>query len=152
MGGLAARNYITSDYYQNDVKKLITLDTPHLGADGLAWYKRYKQDYGLVKAIGGNALDFAIQNLLKGFIPLPEDLYVSGGHLTTSIMSIKLNQVWNKGMEWANKDSFKINEKYRWRFAPEMQLTEHMLRYCKENNLDASKTIKNGFMCQYILH
>jgi hypothetical protein len=47
---------------------------------------------------------------------------------------------------------FKINEKYRWRFAPEMQLTEHMLRYCEENNLDASKTIKHGFISQYLLH
>jgi hypothetical protein len=48
--------------------------------------------------------------------------------------------------------NYRLNEKYRWRFATEMQLIEHMLRYCEENNLDASKTIKNGFMCQYLLH
>lgn len=32
MGGLLAREYIESDYYQNDVDQLITLGTPHLGA------------------------------------------------------------------------------------------------------------------------
>ena len=39
MGGLLAREYIESDYYQNDVDQLITLGTPHNGApeDYLAW-------------------------------------------------------------------------------------------------------------------
>jgi pimeloyl-ACP methyl ester carboxylesterase len=39
MGGLASRVYLTSDYYHDDVKKLITLDTPHLGSDAVV-YKR----------------------------------------------------------------------------------------------------------------
>ncbi len=32
MGGLLAREYIESDYYEGDVDQLITLGTPHLGA------------------------------------------------------------------------------------------------------------------------
>lgn len=48
MGGLAVRSYLTSDYYDNDVKKLITIDTPHLGADGVTWYKRYKNYDGAI--------------------------------------------------------------------------------------------------------
>ena len=45
MGGLLAREYIESDYYQNDVDQLITLGTPHNGApeaylkwEGDAWF------------------------------------------------------------------------------------------------------------------
>ncbi|MEI7621365.1 MAG: alpha/beta hydrolase [Candidatus Moraniibacteriota bacterium] len=39
MGGLLAREYIESDYYQNDVNQLITLGTPHNGSpeDYLIW-------------------------------------------------------------------------------------------------------------------
>ena len=39
MGGLASRVYLTSDYYKDDVKKLITLDTPHLGSDVVIYKK-----------------------------------------------------------------------------------------------------------------
>lgn len=45
MGGLLAREYIESDYYQDDVDQLVTLGTPHLGApeaylkwEGDAWF------------------------------------------------------------------------------------------------------------------
>jgi triacylglycerol esterase/lipase EstA (alpha/beta hydrolase family) len=34
MGGLSTRYYLTSNYYRNDVKKLITLDSPRIGARG----------------------------------------------------------------------------------------------------------------------
>ncbi len=39
MGGLLAREYIESDFYQDDIDQLITLGTPHNGApnDYLAW-------------------------------------------------------------------------------------------------------------------
>lgn len=40
MGGLAARYYTTSDYYQNDVKKLVTLDSPHIGFDLMPYLKK----------------------------------------------------------------------------------------------------------------
>ena len=33
MGGLAAREYIQSEYYENDVAKVITIGTPHKGSD-----------------------------------------------------------------------------------------------------------------------
>jgi hypothetical protein len=39
------------------------------------------------------------------------------------------------------------NEKYSWRFINEIQLIEHMLRYCEENNLDSCKIIQGGFNC-----
>jgi len=39
--------------------------------------------------------------------------------------------------------------KWNWRFANEIQLIEHLLRYCEENNLDASKTIKHGFISEH---
>jgi hypothetical protein len=32
MGGLTAREYIRSNYYQNDIAKLVTVGTPHLGS------------------------------------------------------------------------------------------------------------------------
>ena len=34
MGGLVARQYLSSDYYQNDVEAIITIDSQHLGSDG----------------------------------------------------------------------------------------------------------------------
>ncbi|PIW92859.1 MAG: hypothetical protein COZ87_04405, partial [Candidatus Moranbacteria bacterium CG_4_8_14_3_um_filter_43_15] len=39
MGGLLAREYIESTYYQNDIDQLITIGTPHLGApkDYMTW-------------------------------------------------------------------------------------------------------------------
>ena len=39
MGGLLAREYIESDYYEGDVDQLITIGTPHLGAakDYVTW-------------------------------------------------------------------------------------------------------------------
>jgi len=39
MGGLLAREYIESNYYENDVDQLITIGTPHLGApkDYVTW-------------------------------------------------------------------------------------------------------------------
>jgi len=39
MGGLLAREYIESTYYQNDIDQLITIGTPHLGApkDYIKW-------------------------------------------------------------------------------------------------------------------
>ena len=39
MGGLLAREYIESDYYDDDVDQLITVGTPHLGApkDYVTW-------------------------------------------------------------------------------------------------------------------
>lgn len=48
MGGLSAREYIRSSYYQNDVAKLITIGTPHLGA---------KSDNLNVWWFGNNKLD-----------------------------------------------------------------------------------------------
>jgi len=41
MGGLSSRYYITSDFYQNDVLRVITLDTPHIGSDLITYLKRY---------------------------------------------------------------------------------------------------------------
>ena len=32
MGGLLAREYIESDYYEDDIDQLITIGTPHLGS------------------------------------------------------------------------------------------------------------------------
>ncbi len=34
MGGLVARTYLSSDYYNNDVAAIITIDSQHLGSDG----------------------------------------------------------------------------------------------------------------------
>jgi len=45
MGGLAAREYIFSDYYQNDVAALITIDTPHEGASSATALKKIKEFY-----------------------------------------------------------------------------------------------------------
>ncbi|MFC1496786.1 esterase/lipase family protein, partial [Candidatus Margulisiibacteriota bacterium] len=49
MGGVAAREYITSAYYQNDVKRIITLDTPHLGSDLVTYLKKFAGTDSLLK-------------------------------------------------------------------------------------------------------
>jgi pimeloyl-ACP methyl ester carboxylesterase len=97
MGGLASRYYITSDFYRNDVVKLIALDSPHTGADGVSWYNRFKQqDKGAIKALYGGALDNALRTLwerapvlLKGTY---DDVYVSAGHWSTNFMSKELGR------------------------------------------------------------
>ena len=44
MGGLATRYYLTSDFYKNDIRKVVFLNSPHLGADGIAyWKKRFQK-------------------------------------------------------------------------------------------------------------
>jgi len=45
MGGLAAREYIFSNYYQNDVAALITIDTPHEGASSSTALRKIKDFY-----------------------------------------------------------------------------------------------------------
>ncbi|MFC1496823.1 esterase/lipase family protein, partial [Candidatus Margulisiibacteriota bacterium] len=62
MGGLAARKYITSDYYQNDVFRIITLDTPHLGSDAIPYLKRF---WGL-ENLGKATLTTNVDDFLKG--------------------------------------------------------------------------------------
>lgn len=50
MGGLAARYYVTSDFYQNDVQRIITLDTPHAGFDLAVYIDKYYSLENLGKA------------------------------------------------------------------------------------------------------
>ncbi|KAF0133365.1 MAG: hypothetical protein FD145_1326 [Candidatus Saganbacteria bacterium] len=45
MGGISARSYLSSDYYQNDVDALITIDSQHLGADGALALKHIYEFY-----------------------------------------------------------------------------------------------------------
>jgi hypothetical protein len=40
MGGLVARQYLSSDYYNNDVAAIITIDSQHLGSDGAEALKK----------------------------------------------------------------------------------------------------------------
>ena len=57
------------------------------------------------------------------------------------------------GFTYENYCHFKNeNEKYSWRFINEIQLIEHMLRYCEENNLDSHKIINYGLISQFLLH
>ncbi|MFC1540438.1 hypothetical protein ACFL4J_00185 [Candidatus Margulisiibacteriota bacterium] len=87
MGGLAARYYITSDFYNNDVIKLVTLDTPHLGADGITWYRMFNSLEGSIKNMYTPYADYALRSLFKSYIPFPEDLYVTAGHWTSNGLS-----------------------------------------------------------------
>ena len=43
MGGLSAREYIFSNYYDNDVATLITIDTPHMGSNAAWMLKQIKE-------------------------------------------------------------------------------------------------------------
>ncbi len=61
MGGLGCRAYLTSSYYQDDVKKLVTLDVPHLGADGVAFYNKYWLK--MLKEINYWGVDFSDKNI-----------------------------------------------------------------------------------------
>lgn len=45
MGGLVARTYLSSDYYNNDVVAIITIDSQHLGSDGAEALKRIYDFY-----------------------------------------------------------------------------------------------------------
>ena len=58
MGGLAARQYVQSNYYESDIDQLIFLGTPHLGApkDYLAWEGGES---------GPNLSDFVVKFLLS---------------------------------------------------------------------------------------
>jgi len=61
MGGLLAREYIESDYYQNDVDQLITLGTPHNGApeDYLMW------DGGEIPPSSSSIMDIVFKWIFK---------------------------------------------------------------------------------------
>jgi hypothetical protein len=65
MGGLLAREYIESDYYDDDVDKLITIGTPHLGApkDYVTW--EAGEFLGFWRSIFKNIL--TLEALEKGF-------------------------------------------------------------------------------------
>ena len=45
MGGLVARQYLSSNYYNNDVAAIITIDSQHLGSDGAQALKRMNDFY-----------------------------------------------------------------------------------------------------------
>jgi len=45
MGGITAREYISSDYYQDNVAALITIDSQHLGAEGALALKKVYEFY-----------------------------------------------------------------------------------------------------------
>lgn len=49
MGGLSSRYYINSDFYNNDVLRIITLDTPHVGSDLIPYLFKYYSYENLIK-------------------------------------------------------------------------------------------------------
>jgi len=54
MGGLVARQYLSSDYYQNDVESIITIDSQHLGSDGAQALKKMAEFYDSADQITGS--------------------------------------------------------------------------------------------------
>ncbi|OGC13706.1 hypothetical protein A3D23_03210 [candidate division WOR-1 bacterium RIFCSPHIGHO2_02_FULL_53_26] len=52
MGGLVARTYLSSDYYNNDVAAIITIDSQHLGSDGAQALKKISEFYDSDQALG----------------------------------------------------------------------------------------------------
>ncbi|MFC1510780.1 FlgD immunoglobulin-like domain containing protein [Candidatus Margulisiibacteriota bacterium] len=63
MGGLAARYYITSDFYQNDVLRMITLDTPHTGSDVVCYLSKYYSLENLGKNLFSDEVDREIMRI-----------------------------------------------------------------------------------------
>ncbi|NQU16703.1 MAG: hypothetical protein HQ564_01450 [Candidatus Saganbacteria bacterium] len=98
MGGLAARYYLTSGFYKNDINKIIFLDTPHLGSDGMVWYERFKMDFGIIRAFQGQYLDYGMKiimdSVLKTFgSPQIESVYVAAANMTLSMGSNYLDDI-----------------------------------------------------------
>lgn len=61
MGGISSRVYLTSDYYRNDVKKLVTLDSPHTGGDAIAFFNKYW--FEMIKEIRSDVVDLSNKNV-----------------------------------------------------------------------------------------
>lgn len=61
-GGLASRVYLTSNYYHDNVRKLITLDTPHLGSDAVTYKKLLytPENVAMTMAYAGVGLGYII--------------------------------------------------------------------------------------------
>lgn len=113
LGGVGCRSYLTASYYQDDVKKLITIDSPHLGADGFTYYKRWKFDRGLTGTVSGVLADQAVawalnQIFFAPFPPRPEDLYVSSAYMTSAFTADLVHEQLEKytGVD-LNKDLIK---------------------------------------------
>ena len=56
MGGVSSREYVQSDFYNKDVDKLITLDSPHEGTEALNMLLALKERINTGKEIGKDAL------------------------------------------------------------------------------------------------
>ncbi len=127
LGGVGCDYYLTSPFYEKDVKKLITLDAPHAGADGYTWYTLWKQDRGLVAGAVDYGLDYAMQETLKSLlssdtIPDSTDMYVSAGHMTLGIYGMACSKALVSilsypGSLWAKKnfaEAFNDVKGYHW--------------------------------------
>lgn len=77
-GGLAARAYLTSDFYNNDVEKLITVDTPHLGSDAVIYKKLLYSPENIIgtSITAGVGMGYIISSLVgKAGPPFIENIY-----------------------------------------------------------------------------
>ena len=112
MGGLGVREYINSSYYGGEIEKLITVDTPHLGADGAEWFKNFKRmDATVLKALFAYGFDNGIQYLLSVaptiLTTTLDNVYVSSAHYTTNFLSERITSAWSD--VWKLKLKLKSN-------------------------------------------
>ena len=75
MGGLAAREYIQSDYYENDVVNIITIGTPHYGSD-ISDLPNFAM--GLQGIDGKSEAIRDLRTLIQKIYPIP-GVYLGGG-------------------------------------------------------------------------
>jgi len=77
-GGLGARSYLTANYYNNDVIKLITIDTPHLGTDAVIYKKLLystESQVGTALAAGAGLTYITMSLMGKTGAPSLQDIY-----------------------------------------------------------------------------
>lgn len=75
MGGLAAREYIFSNYYNDDVAALITIDTPHMGSNA-AWMLKQINDFDSNGKANAAALCLVLGVLASTYHLSPLDVYL----------------------------------------------------------------------------
>jgi pimeloyl-ACP methyl ester carboxylesterase len=102
MGGLVARYYIENDGYNNDVDKLIFLNTPHNGSPEsyLAYEGGYINEQGLLKLF--KLLTFQLEAKESGYLSLSK--YIREKVLSTGELLPVSNYLFNKnGEEWTER-------------------------------------------------
>ena len=97
LGGLTAVTYITSDYYNDDVKKVIAIDSPLLGTDGTVYKKTFGSPEHIIGSVASEMV-YAYVFLKMMSQPNPPTIF------EIEFYSGLILPLWMTGTQWQFKE------------------------------------------------